>query len=771
MRTKKILPLLILLGVCALFFYKTIFLSLVPFPGDLLIAEYSPWKYETYMGYNPGSYPNKAQYFDVLRQLYPWKMFAVAQIKKGEFPLWNPHNFSGSPFFANNQSAVLNPFNVVFFVLNPAVSWSIFIMLQPFLASVFTYLYLRKINLSIPASLLGALAFSYSLFMSVFLEYGNFGHTILWFPFILYFIEKIIKKKDWSGILGLTIGIGLMFFAGHLQLAVGTFLFSLIYILVRLMLTKNKRLGLTFVACIVLGIGIASVQLFPTMELINNSARVSHDLETISQNFLVQINQLIVFFTPDFYGNPSVKNYLLSDSYPTNALYIGILPLLFVMFALPKVRTNVFILFFAIASAVLLVMFTNNPLSVLFYKLNLPFVSGSSPSNLIFLLSFSLSVLSAFGLDEFKKISNTKALKLFVIYASLFAILYVLNAMFGIKFYNKQILLTLALVFVSVGIIFVYLKTRRQVLLFSFVLLTVFDLFYFFQKFNPFVPQQFLYPQTAIEEMFRPDDKIARSIGFNQANIEPNFQTHLSFYSPEGYDPLYPRWYGELLYSVRNGKLLEGFDMTTRSDAKVVAFPDKKTMLILNTLGVKYVFDRFETGFSDREFFPENFSLLTDKNGWKIYENRQVLPRVYLTGSYFVYGTKEEFSKKFFDVDRDARTIFLEQKPGFESNRVGGEAKIAEYSPDRIKITTESKENTLLSISDTYYPGWEATVDKKQSKIMRANHAFRAVEVPKGQHVVEFKYNPYPFQLGLKISIISLMLLVMFSARSYFYEK
>ena len=74
---------LILFFVTAIFFYKTFLHGLVSFPGDLLIAEYNPWKTYSYLGYNPGSYPNKAQYFDVLRQLYPWKTFAVDLIKQG----------------------------------------------------------------------------------------------------------------------------------------------------------------------------------------------------------------------------------------------------------------------------------------------------------------------------------------------------------------------------------------------------------------------------------------------------------------------------------------------------------------------------------------------------------------------------------------------------------------------------------------------------------------------------------------------------------------
>src|SRR3990167_10525400 len=105
---------LILFFVTAIFFYKTFLHGLVSFPGDLLIAEYNPWKTYSYLGYNPGSYPNKAQYFDVLRQLYPWKALSISQLESGNITLWNQYNFSGAPLISNFQSAVFYPLNAIY---------------------------------------------------------------------------------------------------------------------------------------------------------------------------------------------------------------------------------------------------------------------------------------------------------------------------------------------------------------------------------------------------------------------------------------------------------------------------------------------------------------------------------------------------------------------------------------------------------------------------------------------------------------------------------
>lgn len=59
-------------------------------------------------------------------------------------------------------------------------------------------------------------------------------------------------------------------------------------------------------------------------------------------------------------------------------------------------------------------------------------------------------------------------------------------------------------------------------------------------------------------------------------------------------------------------------------------------------------------------------------------------------------------------------------------------------------------------MSDTYYPGWHATIDGRPAHIYRANFLFRAVCVPAGEHVVEFAFTPPGFRIGLAISILSM---------------
>jgi uncharacterized membrane protein YfhO len=79
---------------------------------------------------------------------------------------------------------------------------------------------------------------------------------------------------------------------------------------------------------------------------------------------------------------------------------------------------------------------------------------------------------------------------------------------------------------------------------------------------------------------------------------------------------------------------------------------------------------------------------------------------------------------------------------------------IISYTPNRVIIAKNEGEGTLV-LSDTYYPGWKATIDGVEEKVLRVNNIFRAVEVPKGKHIVVFDYKPKSFTWGLIITIIS----------------
>ena len=72
----------------------------------------------------------------------------------------------------------------------------------------------------------------------------------------------------------------------------------------------------------------------------------------------------------------------------------------------------------------------------------------------------------------------------------------------------------------------------------------------------------------------------------------------------------------------------------------------------------------------------------------------------------------------------------------------------------------EAEADGLLVLTDTYAPGWQARVDDVVTPIMVANHAFRAVVVPAGAHVVEFSYRPLALRLGIGLSVSTVAMML-----------
>jgi predicted membrane protein len=114
----------------------------------------------------------------------------------------------------------------------------------------------------------------------------------------------------------------------------------------------------------------------------------------------------------------------------------------------------------------------------------------------------------------------------------------------------------------------------------------------------------------------------------------------------------------------------------------------------------------------------------------KIYENLNVFPRAYLVHA--------------LPLTADTRPI--------------GRTMLRAHTPNRIVIETESDATATLVLADAHYPGWHATVDRKQAVISPANGFFRSVVVQAGSHEVIFDYQPMSWRWGLWISAVALVL-------------
>jgi uncharacterized membrane protein YfhO len=72
---------------------------------------------------------------------------------------------------------------------------------------------------------------------------------------------------------------------------------------------------------------------------------------------------------------------------------------------------------------------------------------------------------------------------------------------------------------------------------------------------------------------------------------------------------------------------------------------------------------------------------------------------------------------------------------------------------------------SLLKLSETWFPGWHATLGSTELPIVSVDHAFMGVVVPAGEGLVAFDYRPGYFRYGAVISLLAAAVLAAIALR------
>ncbi|MBU3978137.1 YfhO family protein, partial [Patescibacteria group bacterium] len=767
MKKEIILIALVFFCVVAIFFYP-VFKGDMPFPGDLLVGT-NPYNSRGFNGFAAGGVPNKSQGTDVIRELYPWKHFAIEMFKKGQIAFWNPYDFSGNPLMANFQSGAFYPLNLIFFALPFNGGWTLFIFLAPFLSALFTYLYLREIKIGKVASIFSGIVFAFSSYMVVWMEYGNIGHTFLWLPLGLFLTEKLIndfKRKYLFFLIALFFTASL---AGYIQGYSYIIITLLYYYFVKSIYSKQILTRKTVLYCIAILIPalLTSFQLFPTLELFQHSSRGNYSLEAI-EKLLNPWWYMITVIAPDFFGNPASRNHFFYGTYIERVSYFGVIPFILALSALFQFRKRKEIAIFGVVFIVSLLLAYDILFTKFLYLIPVPVISTTVPTRVLSLFVLSGSILAGFGLEILLKEGRRKPVFLTSGFAVLLLSIGWITALFNNMTVSQRNLIIpsfFVLLFLILSWFYLFsllsFPRRRESIkrLFIIVLfaITLFDLFRFFHKITPFSPTEYVYPATPVISYIQKNAGINRYWGYGSGHIETNIQLYDHTFLPDGHDALHARSYAEFIASSKDGKIPL---VLSRSDSEIAPGfgPDDfrnnyYRQKILNLLGVKYIVMKNEE-VSDNAAYK----LVWKETPWQIYENLDSAPRAFLTSDIKIITNKKDITPAFYDKSFDEKkTVILEENPGLlASNLKIKKVKLLNYEPNKINLTTSSDGTALLFLSDTYYPGWKAAIDGEDTKIYVANYAFRAVKVPQGEHRVEFYYSPESFKTGLILSAAAL---------------
>ncbi|MBL7150652.1 YfhO family protein [Candidatus Microgenomates bacterium] len=712
-------------------------------PLDFLVNFYQPWD-----PYHNTPIKN-TDLSDVIAQIIPWKLFTIESLKQGRLPWWNPFNLAGTPHLANFQTAVFNPFNLIFLFLKDFLSaWNIFILLQPLLALIFMFLFLRKQKLTSLASIFGALTFALSGFMIAWLEWGTIGYALLYLPLILYALST--KKFKWVAALAAALSI----FSGHLQISIYIFLFSSAYII----FYQKKFKNLIYLA---VGLCLGLIQLIPTWQMFSLSLRATYPTWDWYQAFQFPWSKLATFIAPDFFGSQVTRNYWGQSSYIETAGYIGLIPFFFALLSLlakfkSKLRQRLRLFLGVIVLLAFLAMLPTF-LSKFIWQLNIPVISSSAPSRLLSLTTFSLAILSALGFDYFikQKPKLKKLIKpLLIIFIPLvigWALTFINQSDPNWLVTRRNLILPTAL-FISLAFILSLLPRTpnlvRKTLLLALLALTSFDLLRFAYKYLPISPSEYFYPQTYLSQWFKENTDQNRVIGSFDSQMNLPFK----FYKAEGYEPLALARTEQLLSSAETGQP----SITDRAKGQL-EHHQTHTQKILDLFSIEYLIEGNPPSAYQWDFqlwdFPEKFELIYQSGAHQVSQNLESLPQAYLVYDYQVAESPSQVLEILFNENFDhQQSVVLEQDPQFAHTRyvqirhpgldLGSSAtKFISYEPEKIILQTSSPTPAILVLTDTYYPGWQAFIDQQPVEIYRANYNFRAVVIPAGDHQIEFKYH------------------------------
>jgi hypothetical protein len=142
----------------------------------------------------------------------------------------------------------------------------------------------------------------------------------------------------------------------------------------------------------------------------------------------------------------------------------------------------------------------------------------------------------------------------------------------------------------------------------------------------------------------------------------------------------------------------------------------------------------------------------------RLFEVTDPLPRAYAVGRARVAEGEEALRLALgSDFDPRAEVVLSGVAAAAPaSDPFHGSARVSYPTPNRVVIDAVTDAPGYVVLTETFDPGWSATVDGDARPLLRANFAFRAVVVPAGRHRVEMSYRPVSLALGLAVSVGSI---------------
>lgn len=142
-----------------------------------------------------------------------------------------------------------------------------------------------------------------------------------------------------------------------------------------------------------------------------------------------------------------------------------------------------------------------------------------------------------------------------------------------------------------------------------------------------------------------------------------------------------------------------------------------------------------------------------------VYENPHALPRVFAAAEARVAADAAAALALVSDPATDlARTVVLEAPAAAPPPAPDARARAEDvaWAPGRVRARTTCNAPCWLVLTETFAPGWRATVDGRPAPVLRADRALVAVAAPAGTHELTLAYRPASVVVGGPVSLVVL---------------
>lgn len=736
-------------------------------------------------------------------QFIPWWSYALDSLRQGALPLWNPLNGFGAPLIANYQLAFFYPPNWILLLLGAlagpanqaaAIAWGFMLLVVLHLAwaGLGIALLLRRLGFGWLGQVVGGLVFGLSGYVVARLGFFSMVWVYAWLPWVIYTADQIASLgivDQHSGdnrvrlLSGLVVCLAMQLLAGHAQLAWYSILLAAAWVGVGALRRGGfRRLTTGWVSLAAAGLlaaGLAAVQLLPTFEYLLQSQRADAYVYDEALTYSFWPWRFISILSPDFFGSPAHGDFWGYASYWEDHIYIGMLPVLLALATLwllirgiRRARRGRWwgLLCFAWAGLVitfLLAMGRYTPIFPLLYRYVPTFDMFQAPARYLVWVTFLLPVLAAIGIEHWRYPTGRGLYWFRLGTAGAFAV--TLGA--GLAWlFLQNIRLTFiratalsgmwALGFGLLTLLFPLAekRNRREIWRWAVIVWTLADLLVTGWTLNPGVAWQVYQPNTSpgqqeiassghrvyITHREEYDLKFGRFFRFNDfrpvedlANLRgvllPNLNLLDGIGAANNFDPLVPDRY------VRWMDQIETLNLRTQSGW-------------LASMGIGWV-ERIDGS----QPTGVRFDAVEGASRWWWYPCAQPAgsPEEALSILAGRMDAGESLPGPVVIEFNGSINVMTCQKSGESISTI----KHVIEKPDRLVLTINTSTAGWLLLADTWYPGWQATIDSAAAPIYPANYLFRSLQVPAGEHQIVVEYRPIGFYFGALFSILVLLYL------------